>query len=305
MKPGKQAEMNASDPTFSQRALAELRAGGYRPRAWGQFLARSWHQARTTAQQRPWLTAEWRGMTNELILAQGIMVALTTRHHGWHLARRTFIPGILGMALQAGDLYVHLGLHRTAQGQPLPHLGGANHLTMLRYGVAVWTTSRLIARLPLDDGELLLALLVVLGTDLADGPLARHTKLASPLGRYLDGESDLFAWTALTITQVQRGQVPAWFLGAYGFRWFVPLALGLTRTFVNSDPVALTPSWFSRLSGGSQVALAFSGMLLSRRSGQPDHSHWQRRQMWLVIGTSALLIGAGLKILTRMISRQM
>lgn len=257
-------------PSFSMRVLARLRAEGYQPRAWGRLLADSWAQARATAGAQRDLVRGWRATVGGLGVLTGVALFSTERRYGYGAMWRNAVPLIVANALQAGDIYVHLGLHRGETGQHYATLGVANDLTALRCWVAAWMSSRLVAGMPLADDELVLAIALICLTDIADGRVARHLGQTSPLGRYLDGEADLLAWLALTVTQIRRGQVPAWFLGIFGLRWGVPVVVGLARTFAEAQPVALQPSPIARAAGIAQVAMSLAGIIAARQASQPS-----------------------------------
>lgn len=286
---------SADGPSFTVGALERLRAGHFRPQAWVDLIAASWQQARATASAQPRLTHSWRWLAGGLSLATALMVATTTQRHGATVAAR--MGTILSMATvaQAGDIYVHLGMHRPAGSRPWPHyprLGLANWLTATRGWVASWMWARLLASPPLDDGELLLALTLITATDIADGRVARAWHATSALGRYLDGAADVLVWSALTLTQVRRQQIPAWLASIFAVRWCVPIALGFGRTFAGAQPVALAPSALGRVAGTLQTATQVVGLLGSLRARQPDGPRWQRARTGLAGITAAFLLAA-------------
>ena len=276
-------------PSFSMRVLAGLRAGGYRPRAWGAMLALSWQQSRDTAQAHPHMVRSWRWLVGGSSAATALMLAVTARRHGGAAALRSAVPLVVATAAQAGDIYVHLGLHRNADGQHYANLGAANMLTALRGWVAAWISSRLMSHTPLTDDELLLALVLICATDVADGRVARSLAQTSPLGRYLDAEADVTAWLALTIAQIRCGQVPPWFLWVYALRWGAPMAVGFVRTFAEADPMPLAPSQIARASGVVHVAMAITALVAARRAQRRDAAWWQRSRDALLATTCALL----------------
>jgi len=85
----------------------------------------------------------------------------------------------------------------------------------------------------------------------------------------------MIAWTALTLTPVRHGYIPAWFLVVHGLRWGLPLALGFGRTFATARPMRLNRSRVGRVAGASQALLA-AAVLLSyssmRNQGLCAHS---------------------------------
>jgi phosphatidylglycerophosphate synthase len=282
-------------PSFSVWVLDRLRAGKFRPRAWAALLLEAWAHARLTALAQPALARGARRYAAGLVAATGAALTMTAQRHGARAAARAALPLLAATATQAADIWAHLGLHRRDTGRPYQHhpvLGPANTLTAARGWVASWTWTRLVTGTPLDDAELAVALAFMCATDTADGPLARRTSLASPLGRYLDVEADIWAGLAMLLTQIRRGQVPGWFVLPFALRWGMPLALGFARTFANAEPVVLSGSGVARTAGTIQVALALVGLVASRRAASPDAQLWQRARSVLAMGASALLLAA-------------
>ena len=278
--------------SFSTTVLEQLQVGHYRPRAWLRMLSTSWIQAKATAGAHPNLVSEWWRMTGTLGTATLCFAGYTAQRHGRSVAWKSTIPLAFATLMQSGDQYVHLGLHRQdsqATGELHPRLGSAMTLTALRSWVGIGIGSRWLGGMPLTDDEALVALSVILASDIADGWLARRCNLSSALGRYLDGEADMIAWTALTLMQVRSGLIPVWFLVIHGLRWGLPLVLGFSRTFATARPVQLNRSRIGRVAGTSQALLAASAILSSLRSDQPDAQFWRRiHKCLLACGCAAL-----------------
>ncbi|MBA3824348.1 MAG: CDP-alcohol phosphatidyltransferase family protein [Ktedonobacterales bacterium] len=287
------------DVSFSQQVLADLRAAGYRPRAWGELVVTSWRQSQATARHQPRLVRDWRLLATLLCVLPLVVTArrcqrlgsMAAVRHGWPLAAMTMA--------QLGDIYVHLGLHRQLTGQHHASLGPAMTLTALRGWVGGWLLTRLVQDQPLSDGECAGALVAILMTDIVDGPLARRTSRASALGRYLDGEADVLAWTALTLTQTRQGQVPRWFLGIFALRWGLPMLVGFGRTFAQSNPVIVAPTGLGRTAGAAHVALALLGLVAARQAHQSTARLWQRRRNQLAVVTAGLFGAATWQHLAR------
>ena len=230
----------------------------------------------------------------------GIMV-YTVQRQGRRVAWHSAMPLLLTTALQAGDVYVHLGMHRRGDGATHARLGVATTLTATRGWVGAVIGSRLLAGASLNDAEMLAALALIVATDIADGPYARWHDRASPLGAYLDGEADMVAWTALTLTQLRRGQVPPWFVVAFGLRWGLPLILGFGQTFTNAAPVTLASSRFARAVGAAQVAVAVTASVASIRSDKADAGWWVRATQGLVAITGVLLVATTVRHSARLL----
>lgn len=269
--------------------LTTLQVGKYRPDAWRQLLVNSWRQSHTVAQQRPALVKSWRILAYSGIGMTTFMGIYSARRFGFRRSAKSQGWLVLSSAYIVGDTYVHLGLHRSPFGKPYRTLGPAMPLTLLRYWVGGWIMSRLFHN-PMSNDEQIVALATILVTDIADGITARRTDMVSALGRYLDGEADMLAWTALTITQIRRGQIPAWFLAVFAFRWGVPVGLGLMQSFITTKPAPLVPSTVGRIAGAAHVLMAV-GSIIPLPRGMVTSARWSKIKDGSVIITS-LLLGA-------------
>lgn len=293
-------------------------------------------QARATARSHPTLTASWRWLVAGLMALAGLALAVTARRHGARALARTAPFLALATAAQAGDIYVHLGLHRGYREREMTRdatrcrekdearasryranssrhfafqnlfteLGPANGLTAARGLAASWLWARLVAGMPLDDGELALALAAILATDGADGAVARRTGLASALGGYLDAEADLFAWMALTVTQLRRKQIPAWFALIVAMRWLAPTAAGLAHSFAGADPVPLDGMMLGKIAGGAQATAALVALAASVRAEQTEAPLWRHAHTGILSIASALLGVATVAHVKRLCSRK-
>jgi phosphatidylglycerophosphate synthase len=275
--------------SFSITVLEQLRAGRYRPGAWLGMLYASWIQARATARIHPNLVQDWWQLAGALGTATLGCAAYTAYRHGRSVAWKSAIPLALATLMESGDHYVHLGLHRRENGELYPRLGPAMTLTALRGWVGLGIGSRWLVGAPITDDEALVGLTMMLVSDIADGWLARRLNLSSALGSYLDGEADVIAWTALTVTQAQHRWLPAWFLGVHGLRWGLPLTLGFSRTFATARPALLSHSRMGKVAGASQALLAATAICSSLRRDKPDARFWRRIQNSLLAGTCAVL----------------
>ena len=280
-------------PTFGAGGLAHLRAGRYRPGAWVSLLSDSWAQSRATATRHPTLTRSWRRLaltiagTSALAASVPIVRRSGTRHAA---IAAIWLAG--GNSAHMTDLYVHLGLHRDTDGSHYPVLGAPMTLTAMRGWTATWLISQIAARRLVPLPALVVALATIIITDITDGPLARAQDRSSPLGAYLDGEADLFAWGALTVAQARRGQLPNWFAVAVTFRWLMPTIVGLIRSFATTTPVAPRRSLVGIAAGSAHVALAATALLAEVRADSPDAPRWSRVCHILTVLTSVGFIAA-------------
>jgi phosphatidylglycerophosphate synthase len=145
----------------TNQLLAELRDGRWRPSAWTRFLADATRRSARQARQHPRALAE-----------------ITALHTGFAvLARRGRVWTVVSWALAA----THLGMLDGRRS-----IGWANAITLTR------------ANLPTLAGGWWLPVLA-LGSDVADGRLARGLGTASPFGASADALADaaFWAWYAL------------------------------------------------------------------------------------------------------------
>lgn len=146
-----------SSRAATDQLLAELRDGRWRPVAWTRFLAGATRRSVRQVRLRPRALAE-----------------ITALHVGFAaLARRGRVWTVVSWAMAAA----HLGMlegHRS--------IGWANVITLTR------------ANLPVLAGEWWLPALA-LGSDLADGRLARELGTVSPFGASADALADAAFWT--------------------------------------------------------------------------------------------------------------
>jgi phosphatidylglycerophosphate synthase len=133
-----------------------------------------------------------------------------------------FGPGYAVKALvlyAIGGALVWQGLPKA---HPHPRFGPANRVTLLR--LAASTLLAAVIGEPLAQAELIAWAIVVAATvtavlDAADGPLARHSGMASDFGARFDMETD--AWLTLVLCGliVHFDKAGAWVLAAGGMRY--------------------------------------------------------------------------------------
>jgi phosphatidylglycerophosphate synthase len=163
--------------------LARLRAGGWRPRAWRDFLWAAQVRATVTRQRRPALARQevaWIATGAAAWLAAGRLLPAGS---SLAQARRR---GLIWWAVTAVMLDWHLGMLETPDGRAVG-LGAADALTLVR----AWLAPAVAERAD--------PILLVIGglTDLADGRVARATR-CTRFGRDLEGVVDAcFAAAAL------------------------------------------------------------------------------------------------------------
>lgn len=244
-------DVTAALPDFALDALAELRAGHYRPLGWVRLLGRAWRQARTTAREHPTLTTSWAGVTAGLALAELGALAVEAACGEGEAARRASLGAALCLAYTQFDAYVHLGMNNAKRGTPLhAALGLPNALTLARSAVGSLLWGHLLGGRPASRRLLLATLVTGCATDIADGALARRQQRATRLGQYLDGTADCSFWLALGISLGAQRRLPRWLLAVLVLRWLVPMTLAFATYF----------GWVTRIPMGSTVAGKAAGV---------------------------------------------
>lgn len=140
----------------TNQLLAELRDGRWRPRAWSEFLAGATRRSVRQARRRPRALAE-----------------ITALHAGFAvLARRGRVWTVVSWALAA----THLGMLEEQRS-----IGWANAITLTRANLPTFTHGWWMP-------------ILALGSDVADGRLARGLGTASPFGASADALADAAFW---------------------------------------------------------------------------------------------------------------
>ncbi|HEY5399006.1 MAG TPA: CDP-alcohol phosphatidyltransferase family protein [Trebonia sp.] len=162
--------------------LERLRAGGWHPRAWRDFVWAAQIRANVTRRQRPALArqeAAWISTGAAAWLAAGRLPAASS-------LARVRRRGLIWWAVTAVMLDWHLGMLETTEGRAVG-LGAADALTLAR----AWLVPAVAQRAD--------PILLLIGglSDLADGRVARATR-CTRFGREFDGVVDAcFAAAAL------------------------------------------------------------------------------------------------------------
>jgi phosphatidylglycerophosphate synthase len=227
---------------WARELLAELRAHGYRGRAWLRFLAHSFERAHTTWRQRP------RERHQVLVLAVAGLA-------GWAavapLRPWLAVAGALWWLLVIAMLASHLGMLEDELGRPLPRLGLPNLLSLARIAI--------VPALPVASPALLAALLIPAGlSDVLDGPLARRRHEQTRLGVWLDGSADTLILSAAAVGTARHG-LPWWLAGLVIARHAAPWLLVSLAYFFHAAPPPLTRPVSAKAAG----LLLFVGLLLS------------------------------------------
>ncbi|GAB4111851.1 MAG: CDP-alcohol phosphatidyltransferase family protein [Roseiflexaceae bacterium] len=146
---------------------------------------------------------------------------------------------------------------------------------------------------PWTDIAAAILLLVMAATDIADGRLARHLQVVSPLGVFLDTISDKIFVAGAMIPMVERGLLPAWFAVIVIVREFGVSGL---RSFAASAGVVIA----ARQWGKQKMIFTVTALVwclchaaASASPGLPE---------WLLMFTGLWLIPAGLTLIWTILS---
>src|SRR4030095_13733138 len=164
---------------FKRELIVELKAAGYRPRAWVAYVRGHVDLALHTLMARPESARSvvaHGAILGAVLFALSLALALT---NGLELGRRLFLWSTLWVGGLTAWVLVHLGLLTDLAGRPLPRFGWPDALTPLRGA----TVPPLIV---LADARALGLLAVVLAvgamSDVADGFVAGRNRTLNPPG---------------------------------------------------------------------------------------------------------------------------
>ena len=260
-----------------REVVGELRASGYRPRAWTWFIARSLARARLARGDRRRAHCEVLALA-ALGLAAWLVVALLGR--SW-LA----LVGATWWAFVVLMLDWHLGMLEDEAGTRSARLGVPNLLTLSR--------AALVPALPVLAPTLLLVALLGSGiADVLDGAIARALDQETRLGAWLDGGIDGFVLGAAALGAGVDGLLPWWavaiVLARHVLQWAVVGAAWLTlaelperrRVVLGKVPGAVlfaglalaclrVPGASALVAAGSLGGLAAFGLTLGRARRRP------------------------------------
>lgn len=254
--------VNTGHNEFVVALLTDLQRGHYTPRAWWRFLTDSWRKSWATARAHPALTRSWLRVSLFMVALASIGLSAIWLVEGQRSALRLLPALLLCLALQQGDVFVHLGLNwRPADGLFREQLGIPTSLTLLRGVMADLLLAHLLIGLIPLPAFTLGAYLIGIATDIADGQIARRRGWQTRLGGNLDGEADLFLYSAATFCALLSGLLPTWLALLMLLRFAVPLLGALLSYFVALRQVDFSHTLWGRSAGFAQsvfllVALA-------------------------------------------------
>ncbi|GAB5518111.1 MAG: hypothetical protein RhofKO_03620 [Rhodothermales bacterium] len=172
---------------------------------------------------------------------------------------RPIAPWSLGAGLAIGYILVYTRFllrenHRVGSAEPLPTLGLATSITLVRALCFATLFGFLFIPPPPESMQWMIAVVFLLAslTDLLDGYIARRTDHVTELGARLDVEADALGMLVASGLAVHFGTLPWPFLGVgalyYGYR--LMLYAREQRGQVNHD---LPESGYRRIAGGFGV----------------------------------------------------
>jgi phosphatidylglycerophosphate synthase len=239
---------------FVVALLNNLQRDHYTPLAWWRFFADAWKQSRLTSREHPDLARSW-AYISVLVstLTLGCWCALwhiEGMQTAWHI-----LPALLVcLALELGDVYVHLGLnYHPGIGTFRERLGIPTILTLVRGIMANVLLAHLLSgRIPLPS-VILSAYGIGIATDIVDGQIARRSDWLTRLGGYLDSEADLFLSISTVLCALLLGALPIWLALAMLLRFLIPLLGALFSYFVAIRQIDLSHTAWGRSAGVVQA----------------------------------------------------
>lgn len=264
---------------WSRDLLAGLRAEGYRPGAWLDFLARSFERAASARGERRALARQARRWG---IAGAGASVIAA------HAARLPPRRCLAWWGLCWAMLEWHLGMVEGSRGEPRAALSAADALTLARLGLVPFAAA------PTGRGSWGAAVALAAASDAADGRLARRAG-ATRLGRELDSSADAAFFSAAALGAARAGWIArpvalaslGRHVGGVGFvacHWFAhgsppPLAERSTRwaTAPSAAGLLLAAAGARRTAGallfaGSAAAAAVQAAALAETSASRRHA---------------------------------
>jgi cardiolipin synthase (CMP-forming) len=230
---------------FKRELIADLRAAGYRPRAWISYVRGHADLALhgIIARPTPARSVVVHGVALfGLLFAFSLGLAFT---NGLELGRRLFLWSSLWEAGLCVWVLVHLGLLVDLEGRPLDHLGLPNALSLLRGATVPPLVILAAARV-----WTLLAVVLAIGalSDVADGFVARRIGPLSRLGVIMDALVDIVWNTGAFLAFALAGLLPAWIMALVGLRYGLLLA-GATVLYLRRTSLTIRPTRFGKTTG--------------------------------------------------------
>jgi phosphatidylglycerophosphate synthase len=230
---------------FKRELIAELKAAGYRPRAWVIYVRRHFEAAIRLIAERPGPVRSVVAHGIALFILFFVAALGLGLTHGLDLGRRFFLAGALWVGVLCGWVLFHLGLLTDLAGRPLFRLGWPNALTLLR-----GATVPALLVLAGAGADLLAVLVLAIGaaTDVLDGFVARRIGPLSRLGVIFDAIVDITWYTAAFFAFTRAGLLPPWILALVMIRYGL-LLTGAAVLYLRHTRLAIRPTRFGKATG--------------------------------------------------------
>jgi len=244
---------------FKRELIEELRARGYRPRAWADYVRGHVGLALQVMEERPGPVRSVIGTGLALLVVIFAFSLVLSILREDDLGRRIFGPGAVWLALHSVWILFHLGLLVDLAGRPVTRLGLPNAITLFR-GVTIPVLQVLG-----QGGEIELLFGVYLAgalSDIADGGLARRFGPVTRLGLVMDPIVDI-AWNAAAVFALSRaGLLPGSCVILIAARYGL-LVIGSVALYLRNTTLRIRSTRFGKASG-AVLSSAFLLVLLNK-----------------------------------------
>jgi hypothetical protein len=220
-----------SSRAATNELLAGLRLEQWRPRAWGRFLARAAQRSAQQAALHP------RALAEVTVLHAAFAVIGPRRRHAWTLTSWALAAAHLGMLEQ----------HRS--------IGWPNAITLARANLPTFIDHRWTA-------------VLAVGTDLADGRLARKLGAETTFGAAADSLADAAFWAWYARRHEPRGSLRAAALLA----WVVPVVTVTTASLKRGRMVDAPRPAVVRPAAALQAILAARAIMYGAKPSTAEPS---------------------------------
>lgn len=273
---------------LGQRLVVELVDSGYTSTAWRRFFAEAWRaslEALHEVPRRRMSAFAWSFLALALgvvtLTALSVEVPPETIYRGALL----WLPWAL---LSIAFVLLHLGMVRSADGEPGQGLLVPNGLTLIRLCLAPLTVELLPRLEPGSTAAIGFAvgLLVFVATDSLDGVLARMLNQRSELGRMLDPIADIALFGFLSAGLFRAGLMP-WFVLVLFLLRYPGALLGALLLTMWRGPAPMGPTIIGK------VVTAITSVVLVAAAGAALVVPEATLQHWIYIALSFLVLPLG------------
>jgi cardiolipin synthase len=275
---------------FKRELIEELRARGYRSRAWAGYVR---GHVELTLQ----MIEERHGPARSVIASALVLLVLlfvftlslsVLRQDD--LGRRIFGPGAVWLGLHSVWILLHLGLLVDNAGRPVPRLGLPNALTLFRgVTIPILVVLALSGQIQLLFGVYLAGAL----SDIADGGLARRFGPVTRLGLVMDPIVDI-AWNGAAVFALTRADLlPGSCLALVAVRYGL-LLVGSVVLYLRNTTLRIRSTRFGKASGAVLASAVL--LVLLNELAMPARTAAQVQEL-LEVGVELLLWGTIVHVL--------